>query len=155
VSQAIVDSSKRITERYADQVKLRLAGQRYLTEPQERALLLEALDVGLSLEEAKGLLAATLAKRRAAREMTLDHDMAVTLAIFAGDKGWISRTTFDHAANLYRRLSGGAVGDAEAKSRVKQMMLDHGWKIRGEIIFGTPHWFRGIPVAPTSSNTSR
>jgi hypothetical protein len=150
-----MDTPKRITERYADQVKLSLAGQRYLTEPQERALLLEALDVGLSLEAARGLLAATVAKRRAAREMTLDHDMAVTIAIFAGDKGWISRTTFDHAANLYRRLSGGAVGEREAKSRVKQMMLGHGWKIRGEIIFGTPHWFREIPVAPARPNIPR
>lgn len=93
--------------RYADQVKLRLAGQRYLSEPQERELLLEALDLGLSLDEARGLLAATVAKRRAARELTLDHDMAVTIETMAGDKGWISRTTFDHAANLYRRLSGG------------------------------------------------
>lgn len=147
-----MDLSKRITRRYADQVKLSLAGQRYLTERQERELLLEALDTGLSLDEARGLLAATVGKRHAARELTLDRDMAVTIAIFAGAKGWISRTNFDDAANLYRRLSGGAVGEGEAKSRVKQMMLDHGWKIRGEIIFGTPHWFREIPAASTRSN---
>jgi hypothetical protein len=146
-----MDLSRRITKRYADRVKLSLAGQRYLTQQQERELLLEALDTGLSLEEAKGLLAATVAQRHAAREMTLDRDMAVTIGIFAGAKGWISRTNFDHAAKLYRRLSGGAVGEAEAKSRFKQMMLDQGWKIRGEIIFGTPHWFRTIPAASTRS----
>ena len=149
-----MDTPKRMTDRYADRVKLSLAGQRYLTEPQERALLLEALDIGLSLEEARQLLAATVAKRHTAREMTLDHDMAVTIAIFAGDKGWISRTTFGHATNLYRRLSGRAISEAEAKSRVKQVMLSHGWKIRGEIIFGTPHWFREIPLAPVRSNIS-
>jgi hypothetical protein len=149
-----MESPKRITERYADQVKLSLAGQRYLTERQERALLLEALDVGLSLEEARGLLAATVAKRRATREMTLDHDMAVTIAIFVGDKGWISRTTFDRAANLYRRLSGGAVGEGEAKSRVKQIMLARGWKIRGETIFSAPHWYRSIPVSSIIYNLS-
>src|SRR5712691_9838264 len=93
-----MDSPKRTTKRYADQVKLSLAGQRYLTEQQERELLLEALDTGLSLEEARGLLAATVAKRHAAREMTLDRDMALTIAIFAGAKGWISRTTFEHPA---------------------------------------------------------
>jgi DNA-binding transcriptional MerR regulator len=136
----------RIARQYEDQVRLSLSGQRYLTEQQERQLLLEALNLGLSFEEAKRLLAATVAKRRAAREMTLDHDMAVTIETMAGAKGWISRTNFNHAANLYRRLSGGAVGEAEAKSRVKQLMLSRGWKIRGEIIFGTPHWFRQIPV---------
>jgi hypothetical protein len=147
-----MDLPRRITRRYADQVKLRLAGQRYLSEQQERELLLEALDAGLSFEEAKGLLAVTVDKRHAARELTLDRDMVVTIAVFAGAKGWISHTTFNAAANLYRRLSGGAVAESEAKSRVKQMMLDHGWKIRGEIIFGTPHWFRKIPAASTRSN---
>jgi hypothetical protein len=126
-----MDLPRRITRRYADQVKLRLAGQRYLSEQQERELLLEALDAGLSFEEAKGLLAVTVDKRHAARERTLDRDMVVTIAVF---------------------LSGGAVAESEAKSRVKQMMLDHGWKIRGEIIFGTPHWFRKIPAASTRSN---
>jgi hypothetical protein len=147
-----MDLPKRIARRYADQVKLSLAGQRYLTEQQERELLLEALDTGLSLEEAKWLLAATVAQRHAAREMSLERDIAVTIATMAGARGWISRTNFDHAASLYRRLSGGAVGEGEAKSRVKQMMLEHGWKIRGEIIFGTPHWFRKIPAASTRSN---
>ena len=149
-----MESPARITTHYEDQVRLRLSGQRYLTEQQERELLLEALDIGLSLEEAKGLLAATVAKRRAARELTLDHDMAVTIETMAGDNGWISRTTFNHAASLYRRLSGGAVGEAEAKSRVKQLMLSRGWKIRGEIVFGTPHWFRRIPVEPAGSNNA-
>ena len=65
-----MDSPGRTSRHYADQVKLSLAGHRYLTEQQERELLLEALDIGLSLEEARGLLAATVAKRRAAREMT-------------------------------------------------------------------------------------
>jgi hypothetical protein len=153
-----MESPARITRRYEtrhyeDQVRLRLSGQRYLTEPQERELLLEALDIGLSLEEAKGLLAAIVAKRRAAREMTLDHDMAVTIETMVGDRGWISRRTFDHAASIYRRLSGGAVGEAEAKSRVKQLMLSRGWKIRGEIIFGTPHWLRRIPVEPSASKS--
>jgi hypothetical protein len=153
-----MESPARITRHYEDQVRLRLSGQRYLTEQQERELLLEALDIGLSLEEAKGLLAAIVAKRRAAREMTLDHDMAVTIETMVGDRGWISRTTFDHAASLYRRLSGGAVGEAEGKSRVKQLMLSRGWRsrrwrIRGEIIFGTPHWLRRIPVEPSASKS--
>jgi hypothetical protein len=149
-----MDSRARIAERYVDQVKLSLAGQRYLTEPQERALLLEGLDIGLSLDDARRLLAETVAIRRAARETTLDRDMAVTIGTFAGDKGWISRTNFDHAANLYRRLSGGAVSAAEAKSLVKQMMLRHGRKIRGEIVFGTPHWYCTIPVPSTGAKIS-
>ncbi len=142
-------SPRGIAERYADQVKLSLSRQRYLTEPQERALLLEALDIGLSLDEAKELLAATAKKHGAAREITLDHDVGITIAAVAGAKGWISRTSFDHAANLYQHLSGGAISAAEAKHRVKAMMLRHGWKVRGEIIFGTPHWFRDIAAPST------
>ncbi len=140
-------SPRGIAERYVDQVKLSLSGQRYLSEQQERALLLEALDIGLSLNEARELLAATAAKRGVAREITLDHDIGITIAAVAGERGWISRTAFDRATGLYQHLSGGAVSAAEAKSRVKAMMLRRGWKVRGETIFGTPHWFRDIPTA--------
>jgi hypothetical protein len=140
-------SPRGIAEQYADQVKLSLSRQRFLTEQQERALLLEALDIGLSLDEARELLAAIAAKRGVTRETTLDHDIAVTIAAVAGARGWISRTTFDHATNLFQQLSGGAISPAESKSRVKAMMRRHGWIVRGEAIFGTPHWFRDIPTA--------
>lgn len=137
-------SPRGIAERYADQVRLSLSGQRYLTEQQERALLLEALDAGLALDQARELLAATVERKGAAREVTLDHDMEATIAAVAGAKGWISRTAFDRATGLYQQLSGGAVRAAEAKRRVKAMMLRRGLKVRGEIIFGTPRWFRDI-----------
>ncbi len=85
-------SPRGIAERYADRVRLSLSGQRYLTEQHERALLLEALDIGLSLDRARELLAATVKRQGAAREVTLDHDMEITIAAVAGAKGWISRT---------------------------------------------------------------
>src|ERR1700675_978898 len=97
-------SPRGIAERYADQVRLSLSGKRYLSEPQERALLLEAIDIGLSLDEAQELIAATAAKRGAAREMTLDRDIAVTIAAVARDRGWISRTAFNDATSLYQQL---------------------------------------------------
>jgi len=127
-----------IAERYADRIRLTLARQRYLTEQQERVLLLEALDIGLSFGQARELLAATVQRQGVAREVTLDHDMEITVAAVAGAKGWISRTAFNRATSLYQELSGGAVGAAEARRRVKGMMLRRGWKVRGEIIFGTP-----------------
>jgi DNA-binding transcriptional MerR regulator len=140
-------SPRGIAERYVDQVRLSLSGRRYLTEQQERALLLEGLDIGLTLEEAREILAATATNRGAAREITLDHDMELTIGAVAGDKGWISRTSFDRAAHLFQQLSGGAISAAEARGRVKGVMLRRGCKVRGEIIFGTPHWFRDIPTA--------
>jgi hypothetical protein len=139
-----VVSPRGIAERYADRVRLSLSGQRYLTEQQERALLLEALDIGRSLDQARELLAATVTRQGATREVTLDHDMEITIAAVAGAKGWISRTAFDRATSLYQQLSGGAVSAAEARRRVKTTMLRRGWKVRGEIIFGTPPWFRHI-----------
>src|SRR5690242_18981848 len=118
--------SRSLPERFADQVRLTMSAQHYLTEPQERTLLLGAIERGLSLDAARAILAETVAKRRGARETTLDHDIEVTLATIAGDRGWLSRTSFDHATGLYRRLSGGAVCTAEARSRVKELMVRRG-----------------------------
>ena len=61
-------SPRGIAEQYADRVKLALSRQRYMSEQQERALLLEGLDIGLSLDQARELLAATVKQQGAARE---------------------------------------------------------------------------------------
>src|SRR5947207_12911876 len=106
-------SPRGIAARYVDQVKLSLSGKRYLTEQQERALLLEALDSGLSLNEARELLAATAATRGVARELTPDHDIGITIAAVAAEKVWISRTAFDPPAGLIQQLPGRAVSAAE------------------------------------------
>src|SRR5260370_38292701 len=116
-------SPRGIAERYVDQVKLSLSGQRYLTEQQERALLLEALDIGLSLNEARELLAATAAKRGVAREITLEHEIGITIAAVAVEEGSSSRTAVDRASGLYQHLSGGAISPAEATTHVKRVRL--------------------------------
>ena len=142
-------SSRGRADEFADKVKLALSKERYLSERQRRRLLIEALDDGLPLDAALEILAETVAGRGGADEVTLDHDIGMTLAAIAGDKGWLSRTSFNHAMGLYRCLSGGAISQAEARSRVKELMLRHGWKVRGEVVFGTPHWFRAIPSPST------
>ena len=143
-----MDPSNRNAKRYADYVRVQLGRQHHLTEQQERALLLEAIDMGLSIAEARQVITVTAANRHARRELALESDMAVTIAAFVGNKGWISRTGFGHATALYRRLSGASVSEAEARVRVKRLMLSHGWKMRGETIFGAPRWFRDIPAQP-------
>jgi hypothetical protein len=138
-------SSDRFTDRYPEQIKLRLRKRSYLTEPQERELLREAVDAGIPLERAKEVLAGTLAQRRARRETAFRREIALIIETFVGDKGWLSRSNFNRAATLHCRLSGGAISPAEASIRVKQLMLDRGWGVRGETIFGPPAWFRAIP----------
>jgi hypothetical protein len=140
-------SPRGISGRFADRVRLSLSRRRYLTEEAERALLLEAVEGGLPLDQARELLAATVTRQGATREVTLNRDMEITIAATAGAKGWISRTAFDRATSLYQQLSGDAISAAEAQRRVKAMMLRRGWIVRGEAIFGTPQWFRDIPTA--------
>ena len=135
------------SNRFAEQIKLRLRKRTYLAESQERELLFEAVDSGIPLAEARECLASALAERHARRELAFERDIHVIAETFVGDRGWLSRSAFNRVAALHRRLSGGAIGPAEADIRVKQMMLYRGWKVRGETIFGRPAWFRAIPDA--------
>src|SRR5215471_272616 len=131
-----MDASNRFALGYTELIKALLRKRRYLTEPEERQLLFEAVDAGIPLRDAKECLASTLAQRRARRELAFQHDIRVILDTLVGKRGWLSRKNFDRAAALHRQLSGGAIGPAEAQRRVKQIMLDRGWKVRGAAIFG-------------------
>jgi hypothetical protein len=144
-------TSRDRAERYRDHVRLQLAGRNYLSEAQEKELLLAALDHGIAIEEAKRLLAATAAERKAALASKIEAVVLSVLETLAGNRGWISPAGFRHAAAMYRRLSEGAIGEAEAKARLKQMMLQHRWQIRGALIFGAPKWFRDIPERPAAT----
>ena len=87
------------------------------------------------------------------KEDAIDRIVLQDLTAAAGARGWISRRRFDRAARLYRDLSHGAIGTAESCSRVKHVRLAQRWTVRGETVFGTPHWFRAIPAALGRTNS--
>ena len=141
-------SSSDLADWFRERIKVELRKRTYLTEPQERELMHEAVEAGMSLKRAQQLLGAVLSERRTRgtmRELRSQHDIAAILETLVGDKNWLSRTNFDRLARLHCELSGGTILLPEANIRVKQLMAHRGCKIRGETIFGTPAWFRTIP----------
>jgi hypothetical protein len=133
-----------IAENFRDRIRLRLGGDRFLTRAQEKSLLLEAIDCDIALDEARQLIEAVAGGRKATFESEVETVMQALMTTLVGDRGWISRSKFDTAAAACQRLSQGKLGEREAKARVKRMMNEKGWQIRGAIVFGQPKWFRDI-----------
>jgi hypothetical protein len=133
-----------IAENFKDRVRLQLGADRFLTRAQEKALLLEAIDCDIALDEARRLIEAVAGGRKARLETEVDTVMHALMTTLAGGRGWISRTKFETAAAACQRLSQGKIGDREAKMRVKRMMIENGWQVRGAIVFGQPKWFRDV-----------
>jgi hypothetical protein len=138
-------SENRSAELYAAHVRLELGGRRYLTERQERELLLTAVDMRLPLEEAREILQTITAERSATLESRLDETLRTTISAFAGKRRRLTRESFDRAVAVCRELSSGAISFLDARIRVKRLLLAEGVTVRGAIIFGTPRWFRDIP----------
>jgi len=137
-------SQDEIDEKFKDHIRLRLGADRFLTRAQEKALLLEAIDCDIALDEARRLIESVAGGRKASLESEVDTVMHALMTTLVRDRGWISRTKFETAAAACQRLSQGKIGDRAAKARVKRMMTENGWQIRGAVVFGQPKWFRDV-----------
>ena len=110
-------------------------------------MLLDALEMDVSMQDAQEIVRAFSAEHHVMLESEIEGAVLAMLAAFVENGGWISRTEFRQAMEIYKQMSGGQIGDGEAIIRVKRMVIRNEWPLRGEVIFGKPNWFRQIPDA--------
>jgi hypothetical protein len=137
--------SEHIAERLKDRVRLALGTGRLLSREQERAVYLDAIASDIALEDARALVESVIARRRARRASEIDDVLYAVMATRVGNRGWLSRSDFERAAVIYRSLSQDTIDRREARARIKRMMIENGWTVRGAVVFGTPKWFRDVP----------
>jgi hypothetical protein len=134
-----------IVERFRDRVRLELGAGRFLSREQEKALYLEAIACDIPLDEARALVESVAVGYQGRREIELDAVLSALMTTLVGDRGWLSRTDFERAAAACQTLSDGKIDRSTARIRIKRMMIENGWTIRGAVVFGVPKWFRDIP----------
>jgi Flp pilus assembly CpaF family ATPase len=135
------------SRRFADLVKLQGVGSRFLDREQERRLLEEGVTkFGLTLDEARGVLRSVADDNGYIFESEAGRRVEQVMSRHAGKRGLISRRQFRATAQVLRDFSDNAITEPEARRRVKQIMIDNGWRPRRAGMLRTRRWYRQVQV---------
>jgi len=134
--------SEDIRKRYAEYIKLQAFDEKYISKEKEKKILGEAvMRFEMGIDDARAIMSGVAAENDFIFERDVDRLVKEIMTAFASLDRYISRKEFQHAASIYRQLSGGHIGEGEAKRRLKQMMLENEWKPRRENIIMPPRWY--------------
>ncbi|MCW2249372.1 hypothetical protein M2352_005032 [Azospirillum fermentarium] len=141
MSETVEDSRRK----FADLVKLNGMSSKYIERDAERRVLEDGVvRLGLCLDEARGVMRAVAEDNDFVFESDIDRRIRQVLDRHAGKKGKISRQQFEQTASILRDFSNGAMGEEEARSHIKQVMIDSGWKPRRAGLIPTRRWYNKI-----------
>ena len=132
-------------KKFGDYVRIHAIDGELITRDDETKVLKEGItQFGLELNEARGILLGIAADFDIALVSGAEQQVT-TLLEHLVKKNRINQKGFADAVAIYRRLTKGRIPDAELRKRVKQMVLDRGWKARKtRWLIGSRRWFRRI-----------
>jgi Flp pilus assembly CpaF family ATPase len=135
------------SRRFADLVKLQGVGSRFIDREQERRLLEEGVTkFGLTLDEARGVLRSVAEDNGYVFESEAGRRVEQVMSRHAGKRGLISRRQFRATAQVLRDFSDNAITEPEARRRIKQIMVDNGWRPRRAGLLRTRRWYRQVQL---------
>jgi Flp pilus assembly CpaF family ATPase len=135
------------SRRFADLVKLQGVGSRFIDREQELRLLEEGVTkFGLTLDEARGVLRSVAEDNGYVFESEAGRRVEQVMSRHAGKRGLISRRQFRATAQVLRDFSDNAITEPEARRRIKQIMVDNGWRPRRAGLLRTRRWYRQVQL---------
>jgi len=135
------------SRRFADLVKLQGVGSRFIDRDQERRLLEEGVTkFGMTLDEARGVLRSVGDDNGFVFESEAGRRIQQVMTRHAGKRGLISRRQFRSTAEVLRDFSDNAISEPEARRRIKQIMVDNGWRPRRAGMLRTRRWYRQVQL---------
>ncbi len=124
-------------------VKLHTYADGYIDQKEERKILEYAIGIGVALEEALAVLRDLATQQGWVLERDAENRAKDVLAQFATSGGVVDKKEFEDAVTMFRTACKNKINDPEARRRLKQMMLDNGWKAKEGGLFGSK-WFSQI-----------
>ncbi|CAK0775791.1 DNA-binding protein [Azospirillaceae bacterium] len=134
-----------VKKRFAEYIKLQVFDEKYISREKEKKILGEAvMRFEIGIDDSRAIMSSVAAVNDFIFERDVDRLVKEIMQAFASLDRYISRKEFYHAANIYRQLSGGYIGEGEARRRLKQMMVENDWKPRRDNIIMPPRWYMMI-----------
>jgi hemerythrin-like domain-containing protein len=139
---SIVAISQETIQQFIEFIKLKVFDDGYIDRQEEKAILEEGVKRGIGVESGIAVIRQVCTDHGYALERMIDERAKEVLHRFAND-GQVDKKEFDDAVALYKSDCKGKVKEDDIRKRLKQIMLDNGWKAKEGGFFGTK-WFSAI-----------
>jgi hypothetical protein len=123
-------------------VKLQVYDDKYIDRKEEKKILEEAMKRNISIDDALAVMRSIASANDFVVERDVETRCKEMLEQFAGD-GKVDKKEFEDAVGMYKKGSRGRVPEAEIRRRLKNVMIDQGWKAKEGGLFGSK-WFSEI-----------
>lgn len=132
-------------KKFGDFVRIHAIDGELITREDEQKVLKEGItQFGLELDEARGVLLGIAADHDIALVSNAEHHVE-TLLEHVVKKNRVSQKAFNDAVAIYKKLTKSRIPESEIRKRVKQMVLDNGWRAKKtRWLIGSRRWFRRI-----------
>jgi hypothetical protein len=134
--------SQETVQQFIEFIKLKVFDDNYIDRQEEKSILEEGVKRGIGVESGIAIIRQVCLDHSYVLERMLDERAKEILQRFASD-GQVDKKEFDDAVALYKSDSKGKVKEEDVRKRLKQIMLDNGWKAKEGGFFGTK-WFSAI-----------
>lgn len=115
---------------FSERVKLRAYDDKYIDKIEERDILQQGLELGMTVDQARDALAAICLENGYIMESAVFRDLLQRLCKLAQRDRGLSRASFQEACGLGSQLLGNLKGEIAVKRMVCRLIDDHGVPIR-------------------------
>ncbi len=136
--------SEAIRQELIQYILLQVYNDQYIDRLEEKKILEACVKKGVTVEEGLALIHQVANEKDLVVERVVEERAKELLQQFALNDGVIDKKEFEDAFSLFKLACKGKVPDPLLKKRLKQMVLENGWKVKEGGLFGSK-WFSTIP----------
>lgn len=129
-------SVEEIKRKFIENVKLRAYDDKFVDLKEEKQILEYGIESGLSLDQSQALLIQAAEQFGYAIESVADKKTEEILTQFASNDGVIDKKEFFDAVAIMKKALGGNLSEHVCCSKTKQIVLNHGWKVKQGFLKG-------------------
>ena len=115
-----------IKKRFVNEIKLRAYDDKYIDKNEEREILQIAIQLGVSIESARGALIQVCDEHTYIMETVILKQIKEQVETAAGNDGMVDQKEFDLIFGNIKRAMQGKKNDREIKKMIVQVMEDTG-----------------------------
>jgi hypothetical protein len=131
--------------RFAEYVKLQAGDRGFLSRSEEKVLLQDGIArFNVDYDEARWILTGVAAEEQVALERELDRTIAVVLARFAESNDKITKSEFEDAVQIYKKLSKDSLSENAIKKKMKGIVSENKWRPARKGMMRSKRWYRRI-----------
>jgi hypothetical protein len=129
-----------VKKRFVEEIKLRAYDDKYIDKDEEREILQQAIQMGVSVDSARGALFQVCESNGYIVESRVLGQLKDLIDTFAGNDGHIDHKEYDDAVTTCKKACQGKRTDVQCKKMVIQVIDDNSYKVKSGGWFSADWW---------------